>query len=71
VSERPGKPMQAWPFDFWLKTAVRGFGLTPADFWDMSVRDWLALLSGEGAQGLARTDLSILMNTYPDEVSYD
>ncbi len=56
-----------WPFDLWLKTAVRSFGLNPAAFWGMSVRDWLALLAGNAEQGLARADLGTLMNTYPDE----
>ncbi|PHQ60443.1 MAG: hypothetical protein COC03_02250 [Robiginitomaculum sp.] len=63
MTERPSE----WPFDLWLKTAVRGFGLSPAEFWAMSVRDWLALLVRNGEQGLARTGLSTLMNTYPDE----
>ena len=56
-----------WPFDVWLKTAVRGFGLSPSQFWQMSVRDWLALLAGNAEQGLARADLSTLMDTYPDK----
>ena len=56
-----------WPFDVWLKTAVRGFGLSPSQFWQMSVRDWLALLASHTEQGLAREDLSTLMNTYPDK----
>jgi Phage tail assembly chaperone protein, TAC len=57
-----------WPFDLWLKTAVRGFGLSPTEFWSMSVRDWLNLLASSKAHGLARNDLSNLMNTYPDNV---
>ena len=61
------EPIQEWPFDLWLKIAVRNFGLTPAAFWSMSVRDWLALLAGHNEQGLARSDLGNLMNTYPDE----
>ncbi len=64
-------PMQEWPFDLWLKTAVRSFGLSPTAFWNMSVRDWLALLAGNGAHGLARSDLARLMNTYPDEDIHD
>jgi len=58
--------MSEWPFDLWLKTAVRGFGLSPAAFWAMSVRDWLSLLASNSEQGLARTELSSLMNIYPD-----
>jgi len=55
-----------WPFDLWLKAAVRGFGLSPTEFWAMSVRDWLALLASGSEQGLARTELSRLMDIYPD-----
>lgn len=55
-----------WPFDLWLKTAVRGFSLSPTEFWAMSVRDWLALIASHSEQGLARTELSVLMNIYPD-----
>jgi len=61
------EPIQEWPFDLWLKTAVRSFGMTPDAFWEMSVRDWLALLAGDAEQGLGRIDLGNLMNIYPDE----
>ncbi len=61
------EPLTEWPFDLWLKTAVRGFGLSPTDFWQMSMRDWLALLAGTSQQGLLRTDLDTLMDTYPDK----
>ncbi|PHS40233.1 MAG: hypothetical protein COA91_04450 [Robiginitomaculum sp.] len=60
--------MNQWPFDMWLKTAVRGFGLSPAEFWQMSVRDWLVLISGTGKPGIAHDKFDDLMNTYPDEV---
>ncbi len=60
--------MQKWPFDIWLKTAVRGFGLSPAEFWQMSVRDFLVLISGTGDHGIEREKFDELMNTYPDEV---
>ncbi len=60
------KDQVVWPFDLWLKTAVRGFGLSPIEFWAMSVRDWLSLLSNQTEQGLGRTEFSKLMGTYPD-----
>lgn len=59
--------MNEWPFDLWLKTAVRGFGLSPNEFWQMSVCDWLVLLAGNTEQSFSRTELATLMNTYPDE----
>ena len=60
--------MQKWPFDIWLKTAVRGFGLSPTEFWQMPVRDWLVLISGANDRGIARDKFDDLMNIYPDEV---
>lgn len=71
LSEPPVEPMGEWPFDLWLRTAVRGFALSPTEFWNMSVRDWLALLAGNAQQSLARADLSTLINTYPDETQND
>ena len=71
MSEPLNKPLREWPFDLWLKTAVRGFGLSPCAFWNMSVRDWLTLLASNEVQGLARAELCTLMNTYPDEKLHD
>lgn len=34
---------QDWPFDAWLKLAVLQLGLTPAEFWALSLIDWFAL----------------------------
>jgi len=59
--------VKEWPFDMWLKTAVRSFGLSPGEFWQMSVRDWLALIAGASEHGIARETFNELMNTYPDE----
>ncbi|MBL4854845.1 MAG: phage tail assembly chaperone [Robiginitomaculum sp.] len=58
--------MTEWPFDMWLKTAVRGFGLSPHEFWQMSVCDWLVLIAGAGSEGITREKFDELMNTYPD-----
>jgi len=63
-------PMHEWPFDMWLKTAVRGFGLSPREFWQMSVCDWLALIAGAGEHGMGREELGTLMNIYPDEENH-
>ncbi len=62
--------MSEWPFDLWLKYAVKVLGLSPSEFWDMSVRDWLAL-TAVSSQGLPRGDFETLMQTYPDEKTND
>ena len=37
----------SWPFDAWHTLAVRQFGLSPAAFWAMPLRDWLHLITPE------------------------
>ena len=60
-----------WPFDVWLDIAVRIFGISPRDFWDMNLNDWLTLLSqAKGRTGLRpmnRHKLSGLMTVFPDK----
>jgi len=34
---------QDWPFEAWLKIAVIQLGLSPKEFWGMSLCDWFAL----------------------------
>jgi len=59
--------MSDWPFDLWLKYAVKALHLSPAEFWDMSVRDWLGLTAGQSTQGQTREKMDELMKHYPDE----
>lgn len=63
------KPTE-WPFLAWLNLAVRVFGLTPTEFWNLSVLDWLTLLSyAEGrmiSQPMNRHKLSDLISNFPD-----
>lgn len=56
-----------WPFDAWLKLAVRGYRLTPAAFWEMSLCDWLCLTKANAPDALSRDDLAALIQSYPDE----
>jgi len=43
------------------------FRLTPKTFWNMSLAEWRALLAGKAPRrGLARPDLEVLMQRYPD-----
>ena len=53
------------PFDAWLRTAVRGLGLSPAEAWAMSVRDFLALT--DAAQSpMDAAALDALCAAFPD-----
>lgn len=57
----------SWPFQDWLRLAVTRFGLTPNQFWDTSVRDWLVIIEPEKSTGLSLSDLQTLMDRFPDK----
>lgn len=61
--------MDEWPFDLWLKYAVKALGLSPSEFWTMSVSDWLCLSAHDGGRVLTRQHLEHLMQIFPDKVS--
>ena len=60
-----------WPFTAWLDVAVRIFGLSPQDFWTMSLLDWLTLLEQRAGcshvKPISRQSLSQMMVNFPDE----
>lgn len=56
-----------WPFEAWLRLAVRGFRLSPQQFWDMSLRDWLILTRSETVPTMSADELSQLHKRFPDE----
>jgi len=60
-----------WPFQIWLELAVRVYGLSPQQFWQMSLSDWLSLLSQSTQRAsmrpLKRGALSDLINQFPDK----
>ena len=56
-----------WPFEAWLRLAVRGFRLNPQQFWDMSLSDWRALMRSESVPVMNVEELSELQNRFPDE----
>jgi len=69
---QPDVVKKSWPFTEWLDLAVRHYGLSPSEFWQMSVKDWLSLLDyGLNKAGAARPlqshDLQNLMQAYPDQ----
>jgi uncharacterized phage protein (TIGR02216 family) len=54
----------AIPWRDWLGIAL-SFGISPENFWRLSVKEWRALASA-GAPPLGRHDLEALMQLYPD-----
>jgi len=53
-----------WPFDVWLKLAVMQLGLSPKDFWEMSLIDWLSLTKTSAPSVMAKSDLIKLEQDY-------
>lgn len=56
-----------WPFQAWLWMAVIRFGLTPAEFWAISLTDWLTLLQPQDGGGMRRETFADLMAKHPDK----
>ncbi len=53
------------PWSDWLYAAMR-LGVTPADFWRLSVAEWLAITGMKQRGDFARADLTRLMAQFPD-----
>ena len=56
----------SWPFRDWHTAAVRGLRLSPSEFWDMPLADWLALIAPTHTP-LRGEELRALMENHPDE----
>jgi len=52
----------------WFCVGVRGFGLSPSDFWALSLAEWRALCAETGASASPpdRASLAALQARYPD-----
>ena len=53
-----------WPFEAWLKVACIQLGLSPQDFWAMSLADWFALTRSQTPTRLTQTDLDKMEQDY-------
>lgn len=49
-----------------LRQAVVDIGLSPTDFWALSISEWIALITSPAAPVLPRDDLHTLMTLFPD-----
>ena len=53
-----------------LRLAASRFGVPPAEFWRLSLTEWLALTAPTpGAAPLDRADLESLLAAFPDDPS--
>lgn len=59
-----------WPFVQWLDLSVRVLGISPQDFWTMSLYDWLNILrlnvERRTSTPLHRDQLIGMMTSFPD-----
>jgi len=53
------------PFDAWLRLAVR-MGISPRDFWRLSLKEWRTLTKAAGPAPLGRGELEALRTRFPD-----
>ena len=53
-----------WPFKAWLKIAVMQLGLSPLEFWEMSLTDWFALTQTSAPLAMRKSDLIKLEQDY-------
>lgn len=61
-----GSTEYRWPFDAWFKLAITGWGISSADFWNMTVRDFLAALGTAPSVAMTRENLRALSRAFPD-----
>ena len=55
-----------WPFENWLKIAVTQLGLSPSEFWQLSLHDWRGLTASNAVEPLPRKVFESLREIYPD-----
>jgi len=58
------KPHPNWPFEAWLKIAVMQLGLSPAQFWAISLIDWFSLTRPSGPPAMTKSDLIKMEDRY-------
>ena len=55
-----------------LRRAALEFGIAPASFWSLSLKEWRALTTtGRGAEALSRSGLDALLAAHPDVADGD
>jgi uncharacterized phage protein (TIGR02216 family) len=62
---REGGTLDRTPWAEWLRAGLFALGLTPADFWRLSLAEWRAL-AGAGDGAPTADELRVLMRAHPD-----
>ena len=53
-----------WPFEAWLKIAVMQLGISPSEFWQMSLMDWFSIAKTSAPKAMRKSDLTKLVQDY-------
>ena len=53
-----------WPFEVWLKIAVMQLGISPSEFWQMSLMDWFSIAKTSAPKAMRKSDLIKLEQDY-------
>ena len=53
-----------WPFEVWQKVAVMQLGISPSEFWEMSLMDWFAVTKLSAPKAMRKSDLIKLEQDY-------
>ena len=56
-----------WPFEAWLKIAVMQLGLSPSEFWQISLIDWLAITRPHRRAVMTKETLLKMEQDYADK----
>jgi hypothetical protein len=54
------------PFRRWFAYAISALGLSPADFWALTLAEWRWLMP-DAPTAMTRAGLDTLLHLYPDE----
>ena len=46
-----------WPFEAWQKIAVIQLGISPSEFWQLSLMDWFSVTKTSAPKAMRKSDL--------------
>ena len=53
-----------WPFEAWQKIAVIQLGISPSEFWQLSLMDWFSVTKISVPKAMRKSDLIKLEQEY-------
>lgn len=59
---------QRFPWGPWMRQAASVWGISPNEFWMLSMADWRRLAQ-TGDEPMSRQELDVLIGLYPDELN--